>query len=470
MAAERWIVALGLLGPACATLPDDAGFEETAALARERGGVELAWRRGGPEDAALDRRVRELAAQELTAGTAVEIALLENRRLQALYAELGFAQAEVLAAARLPNPIFHAELRFPDGGGRSALDLGLEQSFLSLLWMPLKKRMAAEAFEAAKLRLAGESLALAAQVRVAFRRLQGAQQLLELRRTSLAAAEASYELARRLHEAGNIRDLDLALERLPREEARVAVADAELDLIEARETLASRLGLHGPEAELRVAGRLPELPAEAGSTAELEARAIASSLELAALRHEIERIGARFELTSDMRLVPELELGVVGEREDHWEIGPSLSLPIPLFSQGQPELRRARAELERLRATYLAEAVELRSRVRRQAARVLALHARASFLGGVLLPLRGAVLDGFQLEYNAMQEGAFRLLVAKRDQLAAGSAYVATLTDYWVAESELDGLLAGAPPRPSAAPASAAPSALPASTSAPDPH
>jgi cobalt-zinc-cadmium efflux system outer membrane protein len=442
-------LALSAFASGCASVPRDAGFAEVAALARERGGYELAWRRGGPEDAELDRRVRALAAEELTLESAVEIALLSNRRLQALYAELGFAQADILAAARLPNPLLHAELRFPEGGGRSALDLGIEQSFLSLLWMPLKKRRAADAFEAAKLRVAGGALALSSEVRAAYRRLQGSAQLVELARTSLEAAEASFELARRLHAAGNIRDLDLALERVQREEARVAAADAEFAVIEEREALAALLGLHGEEAALRVGARLPDLPPEAGATAELEARAIANSLGLAATRHEIERAGRHLDLSKHQGLVPDLTLGAVAEREGdgHWEAGPTLALPLPLFSQGQPEQRRAAAELERLRETYMADAVELRSRLRRAAARVVALHARASFLRDVLVPLRGEVLDGMQLEYNAMQQGAFRLLVAKRDQLAAGAAYVATLRDYWVAASELDGLLEGAPPR-----------------------
>jgi cobalt-zinc-cadmium efflux system outer membrane protein len=336
-----------------------------------------------------------------------------------------------------------------EGGGRASLDLGLEQEFLSILYLPLRKRVAAASFESTKLRVAEHVLALAGEVRKAFYRLQGAGQMVELLRTAYEAASASAELAQRLHEAGNIRDLDLALERAQREEARVAVADAELAASEAREALASLLGLYGTEAELRVSARLPELPPEVGSTDELEARAIANSLALAATRHEIERAGRRLDLTGNQRLVPELALGLAAERESggDWELGPSLALPLPLWSQGEPELRRASAELERLRETYLADAVELRSRVRRAALRVVALHARASFLRDVLLPLRGEVLDGFQLEYNAMQEGAFRLLLAKRDQLAAGAAYVATLADYWVASSELDGLLEGAPPR-----------------------
>lgn len=469
----RGLALAGLLGvSACASVPREAGFAEVEALARERGGHELAWRRGGPEDAELDRRVRALAAEELTLESAVEIALFSNRRLQALYAELGFAQADLLAAARLPNPLLHAELRVPGSGGRSALDLGLEQSFLSLLWMPLRKRMAADAFEATQLRVTAGALALSSEVRAAFRRLQGAQQGLELAHTSLAAAEASFELARRMHAAGNIRDLDLALERAQREEARVAVADAELASTEQREVLATLLGLYGDEAALRVTARLPELPPDAGTTTELEARAIANSLVLAATRHEIERAGRRLDLADHQALVPELELGLAAERESdgEWQLGPSVALPLPIFSQGQPELRRAAAELERLRETYLADAVELRGRVRRSAARVVALHARASFLRDVLVPLRGEVLAGLQLEYNAMQEGAFRLLFAKREQLAAGAAYVATLSDYWVAASELDGLLEGAPPGGMGSAHASASTALSMSTSPSEAH
>ena len=333
LVARALATVLGALAVcACASVPRDAGFAEVAALARERGGHELAWRRGGPEDEELDRRVRALASEELTLESAVEIALLSNRRLQALYAELGFAQADLLAAARLPNPLLHAELRFPEGGGRSALDLGLEQSFLTLLRKPLKKRMAADAFEAAKLRVTAGALALSSEVRAAFRRLQGEQQLVELARTSLEAAEASYELAGRLHAAGNIRDLDLALERAQREEARVAVADAELALTEQREALATLLGLYGGEAALRVSARLPDLPSEVGSSAELEARAIASSLSLDATRHEIERAGRRLDLAGHQGLVPDLALGVVAERESegHWELGPSLAQPLEL--------------------------------------------------------------------------------------------------------------------------------------------
>ena len=60
-----------------------------------------------------------------------------------------------------------------------------------------------------------------------------------------------------------------------------------------------------------------------------------------------------------------------------------------------------------------------------------------------MLPLRQQIVEQTQLQYNAMQIGAFQLLQAKQEQIDAGNAYIRTLRDYWVARTELDLLLSG---------------------------
>ena len=60
-----------------------------------------------------------------------------------------------------------------------------------------------------------------------------------------------------------------------------------------------------------------------------------------------------------------------------------------------------------------------------------------------LLPLRERIVAQTLLEYNAMQVGVFRLLEARREQLEAQRAYVATLREYWRARATLEQLLAG---------------------------
>ena len=447
MAARRALPPFALLLAACASVPEDAGFPDAAAVVRERSGHEIRWSRGTEEDEEIQSKIRELLDRDLDAEGAVAIALLENRHLQALYEDLRSAQADLVEAGLVQNPIFHAEARFPEGGGGIGWDLGLEEEFLSILYLPLRKRVAEASFEATKLRVAEHVLGLAGEVRAAFFALQGAEQLSEMRRTVALATEASADFARRLHEAGNIRDVDLDNEIALHEEAKLALARAEIERADARERLNSLMGLWGPKASWKLASRLPEIPAEEESFDGLESRAVEASLALAQRRIEIGREAERLGFVKETRRVPDLAGGVRAERESEggiWAVGPALAFSLPLFNQGQPAVARAVAVLQSLQHRYEAEAVELRSSLRRVASRVLASRGRADFLRRVLIPLRSRILAGTQLQYNAMQEGAFELLLAKREEIEAGATYVEELREYWIAKAELGQILAGA--------------------------
>lgn len=63
-----------------------------------------------------------------------------------------------------------------------------------------------------------------------------------------------------------------------------------------------------------------------------------------------------------------------------------------------------------------------------------------------VLPLSNKVLQGMQLDYNAMQIGVFDLLGAKREQLAIGIAYIEAVEDYWKTRAAYEYLLAGGSP------------------------
>ena len=67
-------------------------------------------------DAAVATRVNAMLQSELSAEQAVQIALLNNRRLQATYEDLMVAQADLVSAGLLRNPVFDAEIRFPASG------------------------------------------------------------------------------------------------------------------------------------------------------------------------------------------------------------------------------------------------------------------------------------------------------------------------------------------------------------------
>ena len=110
-----------------------------------------------PADEHAGAAVAALLSRPLGAEDAVQVALLRNRGLQASYAELGMAQADLVEAGLLQNPVFDTSIRFPDTAHLATdLETGLTQSFLNLLLLPAKKEIAAGQAEATKLRVAAE--------------------------------------------------------------------------------------------------------------------------------------------------------------------------------------------------------------------------------------------------------------------------------------------------------------------------
>jgi cobalt-zinc-cadmium efflux system outer membrane protein len=437
------LLALG----GCATVPRATDFPDVEkAVAERTGGQRVHWNQGTPDDRAVQAIVRDMLQKELTAGEAVQIALLNNRGLQATYADLGVAQAEVVQAGLLKNPVFDGDVKFPLSGGGTKADLSVVQDFLDVLLIPLRKKVAQAAFESAKLRVTGAVLDLAARTRTAFYAHQAAEQTLELRRTVVAATGASYDLAQRLRRAGNITELDLAQERALYEQSKLDLSRAEVAVLDTRERLNVLMGLWGEQVTWRAAARLPDPPADEDVPTEgVERRAVERSLELAVARNEVEAAARTLGIRRSFGLLPEASLGAAAERENEggWSVGPAFSLPIPLFDQGQAAAASAGAELARARERYAATAVEVRSAARAARNRLLATRSQANYYRQVLLPLRRQITEQTQLQYNAMQVGAFQLLQAKRDEVEAGVAYIEALRDYWVARAGLNQITSG---------------------------
>lgn len=435
-----------LLVAGCANVPREAGFADVRQVVAERTGFEVQWNQGSDADTAVESRVKTMLQEELTAEQAVQIALLNNRKLQATYEDLMVAQADLVSAGLLRNPVFDAEIRFPvSGSGGTGLEMALVQDFIDLFYIPLRKRVAGAQFEAAKTRVAGQVLDLAGQVRVAFYNLQAAQQTLEMRRQVLEASESSYDIARRLRAAGNIKELDLATERVLFEQSKLDVRGVESQVVQARERLNRLMGVWGEQTSWTALVRLPDLPAADPPGDEVERRAIEKSLDLEIARREIEAAGASLEVAAPLGLLPEAELGVSAEREPdgEWAVGPAFSLPIPLFNQGQPAVASAHAKMRRARNQHYATAVAVRSHARGARDAVVAARDQAEYFRNVLLPLRQKIVDETQLQYNAMQVSPLQLLQAKQQQIDAGATYIRLLRNYWQARADLDLIVSG---------------------------
>jgi len=172
--------------------------------------------------------VHRLLQKQLSADTAVQIALLNNQSLQAEFEELGIARSRFVSALRLPNPTVDVALRYPlEGSGDPSVDIDALIDITALILLPVRGAAADAALDAARYSVTGRVLDLAFETRVAFYAYQAAEQALELRRSIVDALRASFEVAQRLHDAGNVTDLSYANERALYEEARIAYTQAE---------------------------------------------------------------------------------------------------------------------------------------------------------------------------------------------------------------------------------------------------
>jgi cobalt-zinc-cadmium efflux system outer membrane protein len=442
----KTLCSFGLLAAVlsgCASVPKDAGFDNVRNLVAERTGKRVEWYQGAPEDQAVADAMRAMLKEELTVDQAVQIALLNNRRLQATYENLGLAQANLVQAGLLRNPVFNAGILF-----RSTAPVDLEfsvvQDFLSIVFLPARRQVAADQFEAVKFMVTGAVMDLAANVRTAFYRAQAQEQTVEFMRQVVETTGAAYDAAKRLHEAGNVTDVVLANERGFYEDARLGLAEAELEFAKGRERLNVFMGLWGADTQWKINPRLPEIPNDTIALNGLETRAIGASLDLAAARKRIESVARILGITNATALIPDLELEATVNRDDgEWKRGPTIGLQIPIFDWGQGRQAAAQSELRRARQVYTALAIEIRSAVRAAHQTMEVSRARALHVKNIILPIRTKIVNDTLLQYNAMQVGVFQLLLAQQQQIAAGRQYIDTLRDYWLTRTQLDLILSG---------------------------
>lgn len=440
------LLSLLLMASGCASVPREAGFGEVQTLVSKRQEQRIHWNRGTPEDEEVSRKIDELLQEELSAEAAVQVTLLANPTLQGTYEDLGVSQADLVQAGLLHNPVLFSTVRFPDRPP-SGLSLKFEaaQDFLDLLLLPARKRLAEDEFERAKLHVSEMVLKAAAETRRAYYEALGAHQAASVRRLIAEGAEASFELARRIHAAGNLSDLGLSRVQNQMDMARIALARSEAALREKRERLNRILGAWGDRTGWRLPEKLPELPEAEISFERLETLAIANRYDLAAARKELEIAARTLGITREWRFFMEGDIGATAERDTdgQWVAGPSLSLELPIFDQRQARIAREEALLRKEIAKITALAINIRSEVRELRDRLIHYRQLAEHYRTIVIPLRERIVVLTEREYNYMLVGAFELLAAKQQEFDAYEEYIAAVTGYWVANADLRRVVGG---------------------------
>ncbi|MGI9386180.1 MAG: TolC family protein [Methyloligellaceae bacterium] len=450
------IICLPAFTGGCMTINPKQGFSDVAETVKVRIGKRVHWQLEAEEKRAAQADLKTLLARPLTPSRAVQIALLNNRDLQATYADLGIAQAAVVQARLVKNPVLDGAVTwFNDAGGTPNLAFGVAWNFIDLLQRPLRKAVAESEFEEAKYRVARRVIALAADTHAAFIDYVANAQEVELFSQVVRSARATAKAAEALRKAGNITALQFDQQQSFLTRAKLEIAQAEGRQTEARERLNVLMGLTGAETKWRAPKRLPDVPAHRLNTRNMERRAVQHSLEIAAVRQRLITLGRRFRLVKKQSLIPNLEVGAEFEREVEVEdgeknlreaFGPTFELEIPIFDRGQARRAGAAFQIKKAEDELWALAVRVRSAARLARARLLMTRKTAAYYSSTILPESRRILTGTQRDYNAMQQSIFQLVTAKRQQILAGREFIQARRGYWAAHVRFQQILSGALP------------------------
>lgn len=437
LATRAPIAVAALMLAGCASFSPDGGFTPVAQLSQERVGRTPTYQRTDAQIAAAASRVNELLAQPLNADSAVEIALLNNRGLQASYAALGIAESDLVRAGRLANPSF----RFGrlGGGGAVEIDRAVLFDVLGLFTLPLATQVEQGRFEQAQLQAVDDTVGVATEARKAFFEAVTADQLLGYAGQVTEAAEASSELARRMATAGNFSRLAQMREQSFHADATAQAARAKHRATAARERLVRVLGLSAGTPSFTLPDRLPDLPAAPAEFRDAGRTAMDKRLDVLMARRQTEATARALGLSRATRFVNVLQAGYQNQSSsgEGRRNGYEIELELPLFDFGSARVARAEAVYMQAVNRTAQVAVDAQSEVRASYSAYRTAYDLARHYRDEVVPLRQRISEENLLRYNGMLASVFDLLADSREQIAGVTGAVEALRDYWVAETDL---------------------------------
>lgn len=434
---------------ACMTLSPDSGMETVAAVAGHELNKTVVKVRSAEDEGRAHDAVARLLGAPLTADAAVQIALLNNRGLQAAYNELGIAEAVIVASSRPPAPSFSIS------NVSTALELDIERqivvSILGLVTQPARSRIAADRFAQAQLQAALETLRIAAETRRAYYRALAAREIAAALTQFKSAAGASAELAKHLGETGALNKLDQARQQVFYADLTARLAAAQQQAVVEREQLVRLMGLWGDDLDSKLPATLPGLPGRPRTLAAVEQDAMDRRVDLQIARFEVEALAKSYNLTRATRLINVLDASGIsktqkdkGSGRPHSDGGGfDVTFVVPIFDFGRPRVTEAEQRYMQAINLLAEQAVNARSEARQAYRSYRSTYDIAGQFQREVLPQRQIIFDQSQLEANAMLIDVFSLLTEARQRIADNINGIEAKRNFWLANADLNVAILG---------------------------
>jgi outer membrane protein TolC len=441
------LLTSGIALSGCASFSPDSGMTVVSDVASQTIGKEVAFVRSADDAERTGSAVRRLLGRTLSVDAAVQVALLNNKGLQAAYNVLALAETELVEQSLPPNPTF-AVSRIAGNGG-SEIERQVVGDILALATLPLRSDIARERFRQAQLRAALETLRVAAEVRRAYFRSVAANDMVGLLTDAKSTAESTAQLAKQLGETGSMNKLDQAREQVFYAETTADLASTRQEAASARERLARLMGLWDEGLDFRLPNRLPELPRRPLTLPGIEVDAVGHRIDLQIARMELVALAKALNLAEATRFVTLLDLAGISKRTTDPDAPPfsergfDVAFQIPVFDGGEVRVRQAAETYNHAFNRLTEKAVDVRSEARDAYRVYRSTYDIASHFQREILPLRKIITEEMQLRFSSMQVDVFALLAEARQRIASLRAAIDAKREFFLAQSDLKAVVNG---------------------------
>lgn len=428
----------------------NAGFSSVSKTTAEATGKNTVWIQNRNDAQAVAGQVKALlGSKSIDAETAVQVALLNNKGLQAAYAGLGGSVADAWQSTMFVNPtvgVGMTGIGTPGLAVFKSIEGVIATNILALATHKRNVDIADTEFRKAQLNAALQTLQLAADTRRAWINAVASWETVAQLGQAQAAADAASELAKKLGETGSMTKSGQAREHVFYAELAGQTAKVRLEARLAKEELTRLMGLWGTDIDYQIPNRLAQLPKGLIKRDQIEAEALQRRVDLQMAKLDLDVTAKSYKLTESTRYVTDLEILSGFETERELEGGEKkvdttgnieLEFVIPIFDSGKARMRKS--ELAYMRAANLLaeKAVNVRSEARSAYQAYRANYDIARHYRNSVLPLRAKIEEESLLSYNGMITNTFELLTDSREKVNSTLLAVNAKRDFWLAEASL---------------------------------
>lgn len=402
------------------------------------------WNKGCEMDEQMKCKIQRLLQTELTVDVAVQIALLNNPQIQAIFEEVGISQADLVEAGLFSNPVFDLFIRYPNKKNfLTDIEYSITSSFIDLFLIPLRTKVAKAELEQTTLRVANKILDLAFEVEQTYYQLQAAQQELKYTQSIAEITSIHSEIVSRQQNVHNVNKLDFQQIQSRFLEAKLEIVRNKNEIIHLREKLNKLFGFY-EKIKWKISNDLPEIDYQSLPIERLESVAFRERLDLQAARFEVLRLSRKLGI-KQWWVYTNGRIGIGGERDPDGlnTLGPAFSGEIPIFNYGQAARLRLQAELRQAQDLLAFLEIQILSEIR-EAHKLLTNNLDViNDYRAQILPLQNKIIESSEELYNVMGLGVDRLLENKRQEVQTYKNYLFSLRNYWMSRVQIDRALGG---------------------------